>query len=197
MRGLVAHEGREGIEVVTSADSVDGFMTWSTTSAVDTQISHCYQSFAHSRVKELLQFRDAVILLGRDMEPFSPLTPEYYLFTSLASCAESEAVSTALAGGLVWPGLTALVTLADTNCQSFGNIPICCDDGMGDMENEGGGEDSTAAHSPPPPSPWTPTDSDSGPTWTADNGGYVGAYVPAASPPPPTISSNCVSNPLH
>ena len=178
MRGLLAHEGSDGIEVATNADSVYGFMTWSTTSSVDNQISHCYQSFAHTRVKELLQFRDAANLIGWDMAPFTPLTSECTY--DLASCAESEAVSTALAGGLVWPGLTALVTLEDTNCQSFSNLPMCYDDGMGDTEYEGahdGGEYSNEG--PAVPTAQSPS------SWTgADCGSGLICDRAAASPPP-------------
>ena len=76
-------------------------------------ISDCSSTFAQSRIMELLEYRDAERALGEDL--FG--TSQFRSSNSLLSF-EEQARQIALDAGLVWPGLTALVTLENMSCQT-------------------------------------------------------------------------------
>ncbi|KAL3928538.1 MAG: hypothetical protein SGBAC_012610 [Bacillariaceae sp.] len=139
MRGLVLEgSAPDDVVVTTSVESNNGPISWTTTASAVTnaETGQCFQSFAHSRIKELLSFRDAAQLLGDDMNPYSPLSEPCYL--NLALCAENEALVLALESQLVWPGLTSIVTPEDETCQAFEDTAVCYDDGMGGSDGEDG-----------------------------------------------------------
>ena len=98
--------------------------------------NECVHSFAIDKIEELLQFRDAVELLGADQlmdyAPFDTTKSD----EDLASMAKSEALALALEAGLVWPGLTSMVTIENESCMNEmdHNAPtatdICPNDGV-------------------------------------------------------------------
>lgn len=96
----------------------------------------CSQSFAQARIVELLEYRDAARYIG----------DEFFVDTTVsstpnlnASYFEEEARNIALDAGLVWPGLTALITIESPNCQQ--NISDVCTSGNGPS----GGRDDLSA----------------------------------------------------
>ena len=125
--------------------------------------NECIQSFAHQKIAELLLFRDAARKLGTEMNDWYPL---YALQNGMASSevsrvsgantsgghmrrrqqeydmvgvVEEEALQLALEAAVVWPGLTAMVTVDSASCaQMFEEYPICfAGDGDGsDGEDE-------------------------------------------------------------
>ncbi len=81
----------------------------------------CRQSFAQARIVELLEFRDVTNYLGNDFLVDTPVSRTSNLD---AQFFEDEAQRIALDAGLVWPGLTALVTVENANCQQ-NNSDVC------------------------------------------------------------------------
>ncbi|CAJ1935098.1 unnamed protein product [Cylindrotheca closterium] len=75
-------------------------------------VNDCEQAFAHARIEELLDYRNAERVLGED------------LTTSTANAGttasfEEQARNIAIDAQLVWPGLTALVTVENPACQQL------------------------------------------------------------------------------
>ena len=111
----------EPIETLTS----EGPLTWTTNatkdpfdSAPEIETSRCFQSFAHSRVSELLHFRDVARLLGGDvLKPVVTLTKPCGKDKLLADCIEEEALGLAIEANIVVRGLTALVTIEALDCD--------------------------------------------------------------------------------
>ncbi len=86
----------------------------------------CSQSFAQARIVELLEYRDAAQYIGDEFFVGTAMTRTSNLN---ASNFEEEARKVALDAGLVWPGLTALVTVESSNCQQ--NVTEVCFNGAG------------------------------------------------------------------
>lgn len=92
---------------------------------------------------ELVDFRDAARSLGTDqMTEFAPfpVAPEdLYTFDGLAAAAEKYATKIAVESSIVWPGLTALVTLESNECADLlNNLEVCHGgDGYGDGNENG------------------------------------------------------------
>jgi len=73
-------------------------------------INDCEQSFAHARIEELLNNRNAQRALGGAFTTTA---------STKASSFEEQARSIAIDAQLVWPGLTALVTIENPSCQPY------------------------------------------------------------------------------
>jgi len=89
----------------------------------------CFQSYAHSRVTQLLHFRDAAkLMINDDNDDNDDMIIDKLVTLSkpcnnsnsnnLAECIENEALSLALKANLVIMGLTGMVTMDDENCLS-------------------------------------------------------------------------------
>eukprot|EP00531_Pseudo-nitzschia_arenysensis_P014322 CAMPEP_0116137930 /NCGR_PEP_ID=MMETSP0329-20121206/12503_1 /TAXON_ID=697910 /ORGANISM="Pseudo-nitzschia arenysensis, Strain B593" /LENGTH=664 /DNA_ID=CAMNT_0003632863 /DNA_START=21 /DNA_END=2015 /DNA_ORIENTATION=- len=83
--------------------------------------SDCRQTFAQARIVELLEYRDVTNYIGNDFLVDTPVSRTSMLD---AQYFEDEAQKIALDAGLVWPGLTALVTVENANCQQ-NNSDVC------------------------------------------------------------------------
>ncbi|KAL3942293.1 MAG: hypothetical protein SGBAC_003502 [Bacillariaceae sp.] len=95
-------------------------------------VNDCEQAFAHARIEELLEYRNAERALGGDLTIGT---------ASTAPSFEEQARNIAIEAQLVWPGLTALVTVENPDCQQLlpqteeGNeTPVCY---SGDGNNDG------------------------------------------------------------
>ena len=96
-----------------------------TISPSDDVNNDCSQSFAQARIVELLEYRDAARYIGDEFFVGTAVTRTSNLD---ASTFEEEARKVALDAGLVWPGLTALVTVESSNCQQ--NVTEVCYNGV-------------------------------------------------------------------
>ena len=132
--------------------------------------SRCYQSYAHSKVAELMQFRDAARVLGDDLKEYVGIECE----GSLDACIEREALGVALEAGLVWPELTALVTVESDTCSAvnYGDNVEICNDGT-----EGGDDDEIPSSTESP----------------ASRAPRPGQPPPSAPPPPPYAQKSPVA----
>jgi hypothetical protein len=120
------------LRTMISALSAQGAQSWSTEHAIEpmfltTPVSECRQTFAQARILELLEFRDAERALGDEL--FSRRRRKL----STAFSFEEEAQELALDAGLLWPGLTAMVTVESDTCTT--EASTVCHDG----EGNGGG----------------------------------------------------------
>jgi len=116
---------------VVSANSAAGPQQWSIDHVVipENSASDCRQSFAQARIVELLDYRDAHRSIGDEL--FGTAVSRS---TNIAQISyEEEARKIALDAHLVWPGLTALVTVENTNCQQ--NSSEVCYSGSGTNNN--------------------------------------------------------------
>ena len=165
--------------------------------------NECIQSFAHQKIAELLLFRDAAKNLGTEMNDWYPL---YALQNGMASSTvsrvsgantsgghmrrhqqeidlvgvvEEEALQLALEAAVVWPGLTAMVTVDSASCaQLFEEYPICfAGDGDG-MSGEDERYDSTGA---PTSTIASTDDSNTHSTFTAPPSDIIGTNAPTES----------------
>lgn len=91
-------------------------------------VSDCRSSFAQARIVELLDYRDAERALGDEL--FGATSVDGPSF-------EDQAREIALDAHLVWPGLTAIVTLENTSCQR-NTYDVC-------SSSEGHGDDHDAS----------------------------------------------------
>jgi uncharacterized protein YegL len=119
---------------VISALSAVGAQSWSTEHAIEPlqlalPIGECQQSFAQARILELLEYRDAERALGDEL--FGSNTRRVLS----TSTFEEQAQELALEAGLVWPGLTAMVTIENDRCASVSEV---CYDGEGDGGSDSG-----------------------------------------------------------
>lgn len=112
------------LKSIVSANSANGPVEW----PVDYNLipdassgSDCRQSFAQARIVELLEYRDATEYIGDEFLVGTAVSRSINLN---ASSFEEQARKVALDAGLVWPGLTALVTVESSNCQQ-NNSDVC------------------------------------------------------------------------
>ena len=114
VRGLVGSPimGGATLKSTIVANSAAGPKEWSSEYQIiqdDALVSDCRASFAQARIMELLEYRDAERVLGNDL---------FGVSRSLTTTSfEDQARDIALNAHLVWPGLTALVSLENTACQ--------------------------------------------------------------------------------
>jgi uncharacterized protein YegL len=113
MDSSTALNASRSLKSVVSANSAAGPMEWPLDHIViraNSVNSDCRQSFAQARIVELLEYRDAYRSIGDELLIGTPVSRS-------ANHFEEEARKIALDAGLVWPGLTALVTVENANCQ--------------------------------------------------------------------------------
>jgi len=80
--------------------------------------SDCRQSYAQARIVELLEYRDAERALGNELfDEVGMSSRSSNLNEPSIMLFEEEARRIALDAHLVWPGLTALVTIENSSCQ--------------------------------------------------------------------------------
>jgi hypothetical protein len=101
-------------------------------------VSECRQSFAQARILELLEFRDAERALGDEL-----FVGTRKRKLSSTSSFEEQAQELALDAGLVWPGLTAMVTVESDTCTT--EASEVCFDGEGTDGDSTGSESDTSA----------------------------------------------------
>lgn len=148
------------IRAVVDANSASGPVTWSkefTVELEEPQIGvaaarECHQSYAQARIIQLLEYRDAERALGSDLlDGLSEYLPVDSDFKQLAR-------NLALDAGLVWPGLTALVTVESESCETSYDV---CYDGEGtsyggDLSFNMGDDENIAPNSAAPSPPASP-----------------------------------------
>jgi uncharacterized protein YegL len=132
------------LRVITSALSALGPQSWSTETTMEPSViptrpsTECHLSYVHARIVELLELRDAESSLGTEFD-----VEDRIPFEDLARDLAIEA-------GLVWPGLTGMVSIESPFCEQ--NTSVKCYDGEGDQ-----GEPSPdAGTDDPPTSPGVP-----------------------------------------
>ena len=90
--------------------------------------SLCLQSYAHSRITQLLHLRDAAQFASDELLN-KLLSLRETCKTYMAECIEEEALPLALEANIVVKGLTAMVTIDEKSCVSFGDETEICRDG--------------------------------------------------------------------
>jgi len=140
VRGLLQANQTLGdsiLQVFTTATTATGEEKWTATAVKDPFVqqiglpnSRCFQSYAHTRITQLLHLRDVATLLGDGVvEPIVSLAePCDKEKMTLAECIEQEALSLALRAKVVTRGLTGMVTVDEDECFSLeGETDICLD----------------------------------------------------------------------
>jgi len=141
VRGLLGNystpqEEDNSLRAVTTAATADGIKKWSAManqlkpSSSSSTGSLCFQSYAHSRITELLRLRDAAnIVPASILTDLVSLTKPCEIVVGerdFADCIEDEALSLAIEAKVVVMGLTAMVTIDDEQCLSFRNETEIC-----------------------------------------------------------------------
>jgi len=154
-----------------SATSSIGLMEWSTDHLIlpDNRVSFdCRQSLAQARIMEILEYRDAEQSIGDDLLMGSTIMNPLMKNLSDTSSFEEEAQKIALEASLVWPGLTALVTIESSNCQQNKSNVCYVGAGYSDFWRSEEGTDKARAYAPSPAgnkvasAPSSPRDADDG-----------------------------------
>ncbi len=123
VRGLLSSTGESSqttlLRAAVTGMSSSGENTWNSElqlvqgdSGYDRE---CYQSFAHAKITELWKYHDAAMSLGSELEGYITFSKTAKASNSrqnlnLVERIEAESLGLALESGLVWPGLTAMVT---------------------------------------------------------------------------------------
>jgi len=129
----------------THSGLVDWMTEWNLASATQPSSGEgCVKSFAHSKIEELIAFRDATKSLGSEMKDYAPNSfyennennnqTDFEIAEFLINTAESEAIALALEAGIVWSGLTAMVTNQNESCDAEKKNALICDDKDGENE---------------------------------------------------------------
>ena len=149
--------------VTTTAITSDGPRQWSQYTRIGSPSvatnpfdRECTQSFAHAKISEVLAFAEAMESLGAELYDYVEQTVGYGIGISVNRASEMEIISSikgyafdlAMEAGLVWPGLTAMVTMENDNCKTVEN-EVCSDEelwraGLGRQNPHGGVPDSLA-----------------------------------------------------
>eukprot|EP00521_Asterionellopsis_glacialis_P010862 CAMPEP_0195303350 /NCGR_PEP_ID=MMETSP0707-20130614/32605_1 /TAXON_ID=33640 /ORGANISM="Asterionellopsis glacialis, Strain CCMP134" /LENGTH=618 /DNA_ID=CAMNT_0040366859 /DNA_START=531 /DNA_END=2384 /DNA_ORIENTATION=- len=155
------------LRIITSATSAKGKKIWTLEPGGLEEYSHgeCGKSFAHKKITEVLEIREAARSLGDAfLEGLSDSSQVFFKSSndsgmSLFDKSEAEALRLALHAGLVWPGLTALVTVEGPLCAGLYEDNSVC--GTGDDAPSDGFHEypedsrySNAAPSSPAYTPW-------------------------------------------
>ena len=149
-RGLLDADERAGpqsadfLKAVTSAMTTSGEMGWTALPTIvadestedDFANSYCFQSYAHSRISQLLVIADASELVDDDVltDLINLVNPcETDKDTNLGDCIRQEALDLALKANVVVKGLTGMATVDDDSCQAFDpDAQICLDGSYAD-----------------------------------------------------------------
>jgi len=129
----------------THSGKVDWMTEWNLASTTQPSSGEgCVKSFAHSKIEELIAFRDATKSLGSEMKDYAPNSfyenneninqTDSEIAEFLIKTAESEAIALALEAGIVWSGLTAMVTNQNESCDAEKKNALICDDKDGENE---------------------------------------------------------------
>jgi len=126
------------LKSTVSAKSALGQKEWSNEYPIidgSSMVSDCRSSFSQARIVELLEYRDAERALGDQLFTARERS------SSSVSSFEDQARDIALDAHLVWPGLTALVTVENTSCQQ-NTYDVCTTlEGNGDALDDGTAEE--------------------------------------------------------
>jgi hypothetical protein len=161
------------LRAVTTASMAEGTHEWWTATAVESlptsesMNSLCFQSYAHSRITQLLRLREAAKFAGDDLIADLVSLSEICT-TNLTYCMKEEALSLALDANVVVKGLTAMVTIDTEGCLSFEGETEICREGS---TSDGSYTDENEQYS-----------STSEPHWN-DSGGYSYTSAPAVFSP--------------
>jgi len=130
------------LKTIVVANSAAGPQEWSIDHVVTTpgggsstsgssSSSDCRQSYAQARIVELLTYRDAERALGDELffddvvMATSRSTTNLNESPSTTMLFEEEARKIAVDAHLVWPGLTALVTIENSSCRQQNITDVC------------------------------------------------------------------------
>ena len=125
------------LQATTTARTAAGKRSWFTELDMEDVIpnpnSECAQGWAHAQIADLMNYRTGVLSLGSDMSGYGNFEEGACAPGSsgicLADLAKQRAIAIALDGGLVWPGLTALVTVEGLSCDGLHDGNSFCTDG--------------------------------------------------------------------
>lgn len=141
IRGLLNETAAEASFMAeTTAMTSSGIQTWKFTPDLSASAfssgrgtaSRCFQAFAHSRISQLLRFRDASKVVSNElMQQIVQLSEDCNTEhgTTYTDCIVEEARKWALQANLVVKGLTAMSTVADDNCLTPDEDTAICKSG--------------------------------------------------------------------
>lgn len=116
----------------------------------------CQQSFAHARISELMMYSEAAELLGTDLLEYLPALTALCgeatssSYQAVRTCLKDAALALAVEFQLVWPGLTAMVTIENQACTDYSsvNTELCWDgEGTGEWLNRSPGFEGSGSSS--------------------------------------------------
>jgi uncharacterized protein YegL len=112
------------LKSLVSATSAIGLQEWAIDNIVipENSAGNCRQSYAQARIMELLEYRDANRTLGGEL--FATAVSRGAFEVGADESFQEQARQIALDAQLVWPGLTALITVENANCQ-INNSDVC------------------------------------------------------------------------
>mmetsp|Transcript_29439 Transcript_29439/g.71051 ORF Transcript_29439/g.71051 Transcript_29439/m.71051 type:complete len:771 (-) Transcript_29439:139-2451(-) len=178
IRGLLSeHEGDVEVTATTNATTNVGSSTWTAVASQDDapKLSGiCYQSYAHSRIDQLLRLRDVANLVSDEtLKKIARLTQHCKIDddNNMADCIEVEALRLAIDAGVVVEGLTSMVTIDEDECLSFEDENEICVAGTNGEGEFVGTQVDDQGYDEPAPAP------------TSALGGYDSTYPPASAPP--------------
>lgn len=146
------------VRALATANSREGQISWAFEAEIDSLHqkgdtedefvrSHCHQSFAHARIAELMTYNEAANVLDRDLLDYVPSLADLCgPSENIHKCLHDAALELAIRYQVMWPGLTAMVTIENDICRdSMTPIDVCwegdgdADATRSDLERNGGG----------------------------------------------------------
>ncbi|KAL3908383.1 MAG: hypothetical protein SGILL_008504, partial [Bacillariaceae sp.] len=167
VRGLLTRPDQavvldDSLVAVTTASTINGKQEWQVV-ATPQESSACYQSYAHSRIDQLLRLRDVAKLVGdatlREMVKLAEPCPDD---KKMKDCIEEEATQLALSAEIVTKGITAMVTEDGKDCLNFEGETEICRDGT-TKDGEVAFDNFDEHHGTGVGTTWAPT---AGPQWS-------------------------------
>mmetsp|Transcript_17403 Transcript_17403/g.36455 ORF Transcript_17403/g.36455 Transcript_17403/m.36455 type:complete len:828 (+) Transcript_17403:125-2608(+) len=138
IRGLIglphARDANAPIKAITTAATMDNIQNWEVSTVVDlddpVKSSLCFQSYAHSRISQLVRMREAAEFLGDDIvKSLLNLADSNCKEEEFSDCIKAEALDLAIEANVVAKGLTAMVTVNDDQCMDTDEAAEICVDG--------------------------------------------------------------------
>lgn len=124
------------LQATTKANTVVGERIWTTVLEMETVVptlnSECAIGLAHARIAEIMQFREGALSLGDNLIGYEPYPQTGGNYANKAEEAKEAALKIALENGVMWPTLTAMVTVPGSGCDIAVNNDYCTD---GDSSN--------------------------------------------------------------
>mmetsp|Transcript_17404 Transcript_17404/g.36459 ORF Transcript_17404/g.36459 Transcript_17404/m.36459 type:complete len:178 (+) Transcript_17404:150-683(+) len=113
---------------------MDNIQNWEVSTVVDlddpVKSSLCFQSYAHSRISQLVRMREAAEFLGDDIvKSLLNLADSNCKEEEFSDCIKAEALDLAIEANVVAKGLTAMVTVNDDQCMDTDEAAEICVDG--------------------------------------------------------------------